>query len=197
MAKTKRQVTLQDATIAALELEGIGSLSMGIEFVCRLWMKGTPLKTPTKEKTLDLPDDSGEPAKDGRTVAGERIRAQKEEEAAKAHRALCKDVQLRTLRNHGEAATLDWGATRHPDITDEEWTEALDTCNRNAKAYQKDLTESLQAYREAQEAGRAITPVQSTRLTIQALAGMCLFGTPEAMTDEQINETNEYWEART
>lgn len=39
-------------------------------------------------------------------------------------------------------------------------------------------------------------PVQTLRLSTKALKGMNLFGTPLTMTDEQIKETNEYWESR-
>ncbi|MHB0965296.1 MAG: hypothetical protein ACYC36_02470 [Bellilinea sp.] len=69
MAKTKRQVTLTNETISALEKEGLGSLSTGIELLFRDWTRGhTPAdhrikmdSTPHKKPANEIPDDPRNP----------------------------------------------------------------------------------------------------------------------------------------
>jgi len=59
MAKTKKQVTLNDETIAVLEQEGLGSLSTGIEMMFRDWKQGAPAHhaKPTSRLAADHAPD--------------------------------------------------------------------------------------------------------------------------------------------
>lgn len=49
---------------------------------------------------------------------------------------------------------------------------------------------------EAVQAMRPDQKPQTLRLSVKALRGLGMFGTPETMTDEQIRETNADWETR-
>ena len=87
MSKSKRQVTLEDRTIAALEAEGFGTLSTGIEIMFRDWTQRGVATTvtrlaphkpvvveapPSATKALPIPkpwEDEDRPPTDDETIA--------------------------------------------------------------------------------------------------------------------------------
>lgn len=76
------------------------------------------------------------------------------------------------------------------------WTE-LNALNEKNEAEALNYKMLLAVGKTPAEAMRAIRPdqkPQTLRLSVKALKGMGLFGTPEALTDEQIQEVNAEWE---
>lgn len=225
MTKTKRQVTLLDTTISALEKEGMGSLSVGIELLFREQGRAVAPKPHHREKTFDLPD-SEKPEFDPRNPTNHQGTAGKlaKEDAARQllidkHRASLRDVCVDIFIGSIPETHLAQYMATHTEYltTDEMWSiyedVMLDADGSAVKAKVEYWT-ALNALKETREAEAAnyrlmlamghtpaeirakTQPPQTTRLSIKALRGLGLFGTPESMTDAQIAEINADWDNR-
>lgn len=242
MAKTKKQVTLLDETISALEQEGMGSLSTGIELVYREWSRGgeraavRPAKP--KEKTLDLPDDDdprtkylNHPDNPGHRldVAGRLLReANEREKAAQAERERPRREFQHRIEHAIETQEdikrkVDQYRLEYADqLTEAEMKQIINAAMMNPDLlasrtrHMRDLEDArAELRREAELKAQGATEkeiqadwrrrhgmpdpepiVQTLRLSVKALKGMGMFGTPEDLTDDQIRELNADWETR-
>ena len=210
MSKIKRQVTLTAETIAALEQEGLGSLSTGIEIMRRDWARGVaPSKTakPEKEPEPANPVDSRNPT--GHAGTANRLAREDAEAAAAAKEA--HDRPRREFRDRMKHSIIHDKPQHIFDGYRADYAEAIPADEQQAiiNSLLMDLdvlAEKTRVARQREEDRRrsAIKPAaqsqtlpeQTLRLSTKALKGLGMFGTPESLTDEQIKEINADWEHR-
>ncbi len=227
MTKTKRQVTLSDTTIAALEKEGLGSLSVGIELLFRdSTRSAAPQAHKPRERTLDLPDDDPPVVVDSRNPTnhqGTAIRLAKEDAARQgainkyraSFRNTCVDIFIGSIpeshlsqymTSHATYLTPDDMWSIYDDVKADadgsvakakaDYWAALNKLNAERKAEAANYELMLAMGHSSAEIRAKTQPSQTTRLSVKALRGLGLFGTPESMTDAQIAEINAEWESK-
>lgn len=193
MSKIKKQVTLDIDTIKALEYEGLGSLSTGIELVYRAWAK------------LDKRPNPLEPKIDGR----HRVRLDREAREKTAAEQKAYDAPRSEFAHRLEHAFIQRSPQRVVDEAHAMFEGIIPLDERMAIAEAEETNPTNHAERARADSQRearnvhqtpaipqppVVHPIQTLRLSTKALRGSNLFGTPEFMTDAQIQETNDYWE---
>lgn len=202
----KYHIMLDEATAEALKAQGINSLSRGIELMYRAraaWEQG-PTPSPQKAKR---PHDPRNPTGDGRTQTRLDNEDAKAEKLAAIRLANHKATLISELHYCGDIKRL-YRANYFDDkpegydvisdfLTPEEIAAArTEYVRRQALEAERHRIADINTAETKRLAAaglpdlRGLVKPQTLSLTVTAQRRLGLFGTPEAMTDEQIAETN-------
>jgi hypothetical protein len=190
MNKLKKQVTLTQSTIKTLTTLGLGSLSTGIELLTR---GHVPTSTPEHADTQKIDgriqtrlDREAREAAEAKQKAYDSPREELRQRIQHAHLVSAPHQLHRVIADHRSLFVDTIPLAESADIENQVLTEVL------AKQQATPLPPTPL---EITTPTTPPPPTQTLKLSLTSLRRMELLGTPEALTDAQIQELNDYYSA--